>query len=256
MDWQAQKMNIITGVMIVVIGGMVAYKLHVFGGSSGAPKPAPTAASFAGTPTASRPAASLPTAQYQAVKAPAAVPVTAMPAPAATPPGSSDSGASLQSPPAAISMGAEGSDTGVRAGVVTPLASPSEASSSASAGKLVPVAALNSMQVELVQMQREIQALSTAMGRMDAHTIDTERHLEQRLHRVAKRSHDPFAGAAMATRSAVAGYRLQSIGETEAWLSNPDGETVIARAGEHLPGLTILAVAPQGVKTSAGWLGF
>jgi len=46
------------------------------------------------------------------------------------------------------------------------------------------------------------------------------------------------------------------MGETEAWLTNPDGETVIARAGEHLPGMTIIAVTPDGVKTSAGWLGF
>jgi TolA-binding protein len=169
----------------------------------------------------------------------------------------SENTAIQNNPPAAISMDTQ-NGTSATSGV-TPLSStPESASSTATVqtGKTVPVAVLHAMQAELVQMQGEIQTLSTAMGRMDSRTVIAERHLQQHLHQMDQKAHNPFARAAITTHSEIAGYRLQSIGETEAWLSNPDGKTVIASAGTHLPGLTILAVAPEGVKTSEGWLGF
>lgn len=58
-------------------------------------------------------------------------------------------------------------------------------------------------------------------------------------------------------RQSLDGYHLQATGVTEAWLTNPDGETVIVTAGTRLPGgLRILGVGPDGVRTDQGELGW
>lgn len=64
-------------------------------------------------------------------------------------------------------------------------------------------------------------------------------------------------GKARDMKADIAGYRLQAIGQTEAWLTGPDGGTVIVVAGQTLRGgLRIEAVAPDGVVTNRGTLGF
>lgn len=64
-------------------------------------------------------------------------------------------------------------------------------------------------------------------------------------------------GKARDVKADIAGYRLQAIGQTEAWLTDPDGSTVIVVAGQTLRGgLRVEAVAPDGVVTNRGMLGF
>lgn len=250
MDWQAQKMNIIIGGIVVVIAGMMAYKFHIIGGGDSTAPHKTAPAAFAA------PASALPATQKQApsTAAPAApVPVaTATPPSAmATPPDQS------LGTPASISMG--GSSSGqtsqpsVSEGEVTPISTTATTQSAAGSTVAKDMASLHQ---EVLQIQSEVQELSDDMGKMQEHDIMAERHLQERIRQVKSEAHNPFAGQSVATRSEVAGYHLQSMGETEAWLTNPAGETVIARAGEHLPGITIIAVTPNGVKTSAGWLGF
>lgn len=244
MDWQAQKMNIITGVVIVAIGGMLAYKF-LGGAESASPHPVTHAAAFGEPqPAASTTASSVPP---QAVPTATAQP----PAKAASTVADSDN---PPSGPAAIAFGGN-SDVGPSqaASTVTPPVQAQTVSAPAQSAYLQ--AALGKMQKEILQLNQEIQEVSDMTGKMQEKDMLTERHLQESLHRVAKQA-NPFGGVAIQTHSQIAGYHLQSIGESEAWLSNPDGETVIARAGEHLPGLHILAVTPQGVHTSAGWLGF
>lgn len=238
MDWQAQKMNIIIGVVVVVIAGMMAYKFHLIGGDSTAPhKTAPAA--FAA------PASALPAAQNKAPAPAAPVPVAA-----ATPP-------SATATPASISMGSrddgQAAPQSVSEGEVTPIIPTTNTSKAATKAIARDMTALHQ---EVLQIQGEVQELSDDMGKMQERDMVAERHLQERIRQVRADAHNPFADQSVATRSEVAGYHLQSMGETEAWLTNPDGETVIARAGEHLPGMTIIAVTPDGVKTSAGWLGF
>lgn len=236
MDWQAQKMNIITGAVVVVIAGMMAYKFHVFGGGESAPPHKTTTASFA-TPPA--PAAQTPNAP--AAQAPGPVAANAQPS------------AAIATPPASISMGGASSQApSITGGGVTPL--PATVATLPVQSNLAKDLVL--LHHEVTQVQGEVQALSVAMGKMQSHNLIAERALQQRIQQVRASAHNPFAGQSIATRTEIAGYHLQSIGETEAWLTNPDGETVIARAGDHLPGLTVEAVTPNGVKTTAGWLGF
>lgn len=226
LTWEDQKMNVITAGVVLVVGGMVAW--HLFGGQVGAAHHRQAAAQgFAAAPAA----------------ATSAVPPPAMPV--AGTPGTSQ-------PPAAIAVG--GSPGMAYAGTQNP----APVTESAPSGAL-PVAALQSqlapIESNITTLQQEVQELSTALGKMRNRQILDERQTRVRLDAVAQAS-QPFAAKPWNTHSEIAGYRLQSIGETEAWLTNPDGQTVIASAGTHLPGLEILAIAPQGVKTSRGWLGF
>jgi len=231
LTWEDQKMNVITAGVLLVVGGMVAW--HLFGGQGSAAHHRHAAATgFAAAPAAST----------------SAVPSGPVP-PRATPVAGTPGGSQT---PAAITVG------GSPGAAYAQTQNPASVTGTAPSGT-VPVAALQSqlqpIESNITTLQQEVQELSTAMGKLDQRQILDERQTRVRLDAVARDS-QPFAGKAWNTHSEVAGYRLQSIGETEAWLTDPDGQTVIARAGTRLPGLVILAIAPQGVKTNRGWLGF
>lgn len=223
MTWEDQKMNVITAAVVVVIGGMVAW--HLFGGETGK----------AGHPT--------PSAGFAA---PSAAPAgaTGHPEPTAT----TSPAAATPVAPASIPLGESFAG---QAANPTPVASPTP-------GRLPGVVVrknLHTLQGDIQVLQQEVQELSTALANLRQAQLVEARRTRVRLDALAA-SHAAGTPPTWTFHRQLVGYHLQSIGGTQAWLTNPAGETVIARAGEHLPGLQILAIAPQGVKTSAGWLGF
>ena len=108
-------------------------------------------------------------------------------------------------------------------------------------------------------LQSETQSVQATLNRM----VAIQQRAEQLMHldagtagRSAPASADTLPKSPNMHRS-LDGYHLQATGITEAWLTNPDGETVIVTAGTRLPGgLRILGVGPDGVRTDRGALGW
>ncbi len=182
------------------------------------------------------------TAQHPAAK-PAAFANTAASVPASSPAAMPVAAAAYPGTPASIAPG--GTSNPVPVGS----SHPTTVSAQAVKEELKPI-------VENIDtLQQEVQELSTALGKAREQQAVEARRTKVQLEALAAAA-NPYGGKLFPTQREVAGYRLQSLGQTQAWLTNPDGETVIARPGERLPGLRVLAIAPQGVRTSRGWLGF
>lgn len=241
LNWEDQKMNIITGAVVLVVGGMVAYHLHLFGmGESSQPSAKQAPAAFASTSTSAAPALPTPAA---------AAPV---PASAAAQPNSVNTGLP-------VAPGSYGGSIPANPGSMAP--GPTvQPLATAPASSAVPTQtterALHHLQGQVTVLQNDMVTLTASMARMQQQQMAAKRQFSVQLQALATQRQGLNAVAVHRTRSEIAGYRLQSIATSQAWLTNPDGQTVIVRAGMHLPGLSVLAIAPYGVKTGAGWLGF
>lgn len=218
LTWEDQKMNVITAGVVLVVAGMLAYHLHLFGMGEAAPAKASgtTSAAFASAPAAPSQAASSGTGLPMA---PASYGGTGSQAPGPT-----------VEPPMAVTTAQAQPSTGV-------------------------TQSIQHLQGDVSELKDDLAILSASIGKVQQKQIAADRAMTVRLQALAAQKTD-IAAQAPATRQEIAGYRLQSIAENQAWLTNPDGQTVIARPGAHLPGLSILSIAPYGVRTSAGWLGF
>ncbi|MBN6740288.1 hypothetical protein JKG47_07040, partial [Acidithiobacillus sp. MC6.1] len=120
-------------------------------------------------------------------------------------------------------------------------------------------AGLRKIDTEIRVLQSETQSIQATLNRMVAIQQSAAKFMHLNA-RVAGRL-EPASGIAQPKSAnlhrSLDGYHLQATGITEAWLTNPDGETVIVTAGTRLPGgLRILGVGPNGVRTDQGALGW
>ena len=215
----------IYGVPAIVIGGMMAWHLHLFGLGE-----APAASHHAG-PASFASAAPPATSETPAVQL--AAPVQPVPTATIAPPAAS------VTPVVAVSASSQiptvpGQDTMTSAG-------------------------LQKIDAEIMALQSETQSIQATLSRMVAIQQSAAKfmHLNaMAAGRLAPASASTLPKALNMHRS-LDGYHLQATGVTEAWLTNPDGETVIVTAGTQLPGgLRILGVGPDGVRTDRGELGW
>lgn len=116
--------------------------------------------------------------------------------------------------------------------------------------------------VDLSVLNEDMHTLSAQLDNIEAQlaamrAIQQRAAVSLRLRRPARTTRDAVPGKPGGVKADIAGYRLQAIGQTEAWLTDPDGSTVIVVAGQQLRGgLRVEAVAPDGVVTNRGTLGF
>ncbi|MHB8226623.1 hypothetical protein, partial [Acidithiobacillus sp.] len=120
-------------------------------------------------------------------------------------------------------------------------------------------AGLQKLDTEIMALQSETQSIQTTLSRMVAIQQSAAKFMHLNAStagRLAPVSVTTLPKPRNMHRS-LDGYHLQATGITEAWLTNPDGETVIVTAGTRLPGgLRILDVGPNGVRTDQGALGW
>ena len=215
----------IYGVPAIVIGGMMAWHLHLFGLGE-----APAASHHAG-PASFASAAPLVTSETPAAQLVA--PVQAVPTATIAPPAAS------VTPVVAVSASSQiptvpGQDTMTSAG-------------------------LQKIDAEIMALQSETQSIQATLSRMVAIQQSAVKFMH--LNASAAGRLAPVSAATLPKtlnlHRSLDGYHLQATGVTEAWLTNPDGETVIVTAGTRLPGgLRILGVGPDGVRTDQGELGW
>jgi hypothetical protein len=220
MDKQKLTGIAIYGIPAAIIGGMMAWHLHLFGLGE-----APAASHHAG-PT-SFTSAPPGTSETPAAQAAAAVqPVTPV------------------TPVVAVSAS---SQTPTVPGPVPGL---EEAMTSAG---------LHKIDTEIMALQSETQSIQVTLNRMVAIQQSAAKFMHLNASaagRLAPASASTPPKSLNMHRS-LDGYHLQATGVTEAWLTNPNGETVIVTAGTRLPGgLRILGVGPDGVRTDQGDLGW
>ncbi|MEB8535525.1 hypothetical protein [Acidithiobacillus ferriphilus] len=221
----------IYGVPAVIIGGMMAWHLHLFGLGE-----APAASHHAG-PASFASAAPLVNSETPAAQAaPAVQPAApAQPVPTAT-----------IAPPATS---------------VTPVVAVSASSQipTMPGQNTMTSAGLQKIDAEIMVLQSETQSIQATLSRMVAIQQSAAKFMHLNAGtagRLAPASATTLPKALNMHRS-LDGYHLQATGVTEAWLTNPDGETVIVTAGTQLSGgLRILGVGPDGVRTDQGDLGW
>ena len=221
----------IYGVPAIVIGGMMAWHLHLFGlGEAPAASHHAGPASFA---SAAPPATSESPAVLAAPAMQPAAPVQPVPIATIAPPATS------VTPVVAVSASSQtptvpGQDTMTSAG-------------------------LQKIDAEIMALQSETQSIQATLSRMVAIQQSAVKFMH--LNAGAAGRLAPASAATLPKtlnmHRSLDGYHLQATGVTEAWLTNPDGETVIVTAGTRLPGgLRILGVGPDGVRTDRGDLGW
>ena len=221
----------IYGVPAIIIGGMMAWHLHLFGlgeASTTAARHAGPASFASAPPTTSE----TPAAQVAPAVQPAA-PVQPIPTAVLAPPATS----------------------------VTPVVAVSASSraSTVPSQDTMTSAGLRKLDTEIMALQSETQSIQATLSRMVAIQQSAAKFM-----RLNTRTAGRLAPASVTTlpkprnmHRSLDGYHLQATGITEAWLTNPDGETVIVTAGTRLPGgLRILGVGPNGVRTDQGNLGW
>ena len=221
----------IYGVPAIIIGGMMAWHLHLFGLGEATTAAARHAGpvSFASAP----PTASETPAAQAAPDVQPAVPVQPVPTAAIAPP----------------------------ATAVTPVVAVSASSqvSTVSGQDTMTSAGFQKLGTEIMALQSEMQSIQTTLNRMA--TVQQDAANFMHLHASAAGRLAPASVTTLPKprnmHRNLDGYHLQATGITEAWLTNPDGETVIVTAGTRLPGgLRILGVGPNGVRTDRGALGW
>lgn len=232
MDKEKLTSIAIYGVPAAVIGGMMAWHLHLFGlgdASTTAPRHAGPA-SFASAP----PTASETPAVQAAPDVQPAVPVQPVPT------------AAIASPATAV----------------TPVVAVSASSqvSTVPGQDAMTSAGLQKLDTEIMALQSETQSIQATLNRMVAVQQSAVKFMRLGTGAAGGRFVPASASAlpkSLNMHRSLDGYHLQATGITEAWLTNPDGETVIVTAGTRLPGgLRILGVGPDGVRTDQGELGW
>lgn len=230
MDKEKLTSIAIYGVPAAVIGGMMAWHLHLFGlGEAPAASYHAGPAFFASAP----PTASETPAAQAAPDVQPTVPVQPVPTAAIAPP------ATAVTPVVAVSASSQVSTVPGQDAMTS--------------------AGLQKLDTEIMALQSETKSIQATLNRM----VVVQQSAVKFMHLNAS------AAGRLAPASATAlpkslnmhrsldGYHLQATGVTEAWLTNPDGETVIVTAGTRLPGgLRILGVGPDGVRTDQGELGW
>jgi hypothetical protein len=110
--------------------------------------------------------------------------------------------------------------------------------------------ALKTVDQQLGEIHQELRILTVEQSRMD------QRLIQLRQAREATSSIPASAPLLPTTARSLRGWSVESIGDGQAWIQGPSGNTHVVQAGMALDGFHVLAVEPDRVLTSRGTIGY